>query len=368
MNYSEYEKLLMKMPCTLSLEYHQAVMWLHPETLPLGVVSIGDAVGAVRIPSRARNAYGRMVPVITFRRGTFQWNDKVTDIVLPPTINEIKTGAFVGCTDLRRITIPKQVKKIGEDTFKGCDRLEDVYFEGSREDWEKILIVHQKREIEFGKLIPGSPVQAITSERLLHIPGNDALFTANLHFHCALPDDCEDTRTFREPKSKQQYELLDLARRCKSTRKAKLINLVCYYAEGLAAGREYELVLPEEKSGNPRFDKVICHAFVSDPLVSDVSCRFFFFLQGMYGTVENTLFSTNCSEPYDFGKENVTLADVQAEIAAIEKQIGGKVGYATAMSDQLKLKYLHGGLFVWHGLMVPSMKAWMNCITAFRCE
>ena len=70
----------------------------------------------------------------------------------------------------------------------GCDNLEDVYFEGSMEEWRKINIVHDKHEIEFGKLISGTPVHEIKAERLLHVPGNDALLTANIHFHCAFSD------------------------------------------------------------------------------------------------------------------------------------------------------------------------------------
>ena len=56
------------------------------------------------------------------------------------------------------------------------------------EEWKKINIVHQKHEIEFGKLIPGTPVHEIQSERMLNIPGNEALFSANVHFRCKLSD------------------------------------------------------------------------------------------------------------------------------------------------------------------------------------
>ena len=66
--------------------------------------------------------------------------------------------------------------------------LEDVYYEGTMEEWKSIDIVHDRHEIEFGDLIPGSPLQEIKAERLMHVPGNDALFMANIHFRCALPD------------------------------------------------------------------------------------------------------------------------------------------------------------------------------------
>lgn len=72
--------------------------------------------------------------------------------------------------------------------FDGCDALEDVYYEGSKEEWNRIKIVHQKQEIELGSLFPGTSVQKIEAQRLIHIPGNDALLAANIYFHCKLSD------------------------------------------------------------------------------------------------------------------------------------------------------------------------------------
>ena len=37
-------------------------------------------------------------------------------------------------------------------------------------------------------MIGGSPVQQITAERLVHIPGNEPLFSANIHFRCSLSE------------------------------------------------------------------------------------------------------------------------------------------------------------------------------------
>ena len=195
MNFKEYEETIKDKPYTETLEYSQAIMWLHPELLPLGVVSIGEEYPEiVKIPNRIANRYGRKVPIIAIARNAFADHVKVTDIVLPSTIERIPTGAFAGCSGLKRITIPKKIKTIREGTFAGCDNLEDVYFEGSMEEWRKINIVHDKHEIEFGKLIPGTPVHEIKAERLLHVPGNDALLTANIHFHCALSDLKYDSR------------------------------------------------------------------------------------------------------------------------------------------------------------------------------
>lgn len=46
-----------------------------------------------------------------------------------------------------------------------ASQLEDVYFEGTMEEWNRINIIHHKYEVEFGQLIPGTPVQEVKAER-----------------------------------------------------------------------------------------------------------------------------------------------------------------------------------------------------------
>lgn len=189
MNFDEYKEMMKDEPYTETLKYYQAVLWLHPQELPLGVVSIGDEYPAViKVPRRALNRYENKVPVIAISREAFAGHDKVTDIILPPTIERFTMGAFAGCSELKRITIPKTIKMIKEGTFDECVNLEDVYYEGTLEEWKAIDIIHQKHEIEFGPEIPGTPVNRVKSEHLLHIPGNDAILTCNIHCCCALSD------------------------------------------------------------------------------------------------------------------------------------------------------------------------------------
>ena len=192
MNYPEYAEKIKNIPYPAKLEYHIAVMWLHPERLPLGVVSLGDAIlPIVKTPHEAvNNAYDLgcyyTVPVIALGKNLFRGREDITDIVLPSTIQWLSEKAFAGCSNLRRITIPKNIRTIRKGTFEGCNSLTDIYYEGSREEWEQIKIVQQKHECELGTLIPGTPVQQIASERMIHIPGNEPIFSANVHFRCDL--------------------------------------------------------------------------------------------------------------------------------------------------------------------------------------
>lgn len=193
MNFTEYINSIKDVPVSDKLQYHLAVFWLHPGRLPIGVVSIGDeTMPVIKIPARAVNPHGHeekhIVPVIAVGSEAFSGKDFITDIVLPSSVGRIASGAFAGCTNLRNITIPKDIDIFWEHTFAGCDHLENIYYAGSPEEWQKIKIVHQKHEVEFGNLIAGSPVQEIISERLMHIPGNEPLFAANIHFNCRLSD------------------------------------------------------------------------------------------------------------------------------------------------------------------------------------
>ena len=53
-------------------------------------------------------------------------NEKVTNLVIPNTVNEIKDYAFEGCTGLTSVTIPNSVTSIGESAFSGCSGLTSI--------------------------------------------------------------------------------------------------------------------------------------------------------------------------------------------------------------------------------------------------
>ena len=150
---------------------------------PMFVTTLGDTASEViKLPQKAINKWGNEVDVVGFKPWVFQGNDKVTDIILHSGIHGLPDAAFKGCTKLKRLTIPKNTIKIGRDVFSGCDSLEDVYYEGTMEQWEKIEIYTGKRIVDLGKLIPGTPVCEVSADYFKHDPGNDALLKANIHF------------------------------------------------------------------------------------------------------------------------------------------------------------------------------------------
>ena len=190
MNYKEFAEKMRATPSSEGLLYDYSVLWLHPENLPYAVVSIGNFKGTVlKPPRRVVNTYGLTKPVNAI---SLKVPNGVTDLCMWDNVfSKIWPGMLRGCVKLKRVTIPKDVKHIFARAFKNCTELEDVYYEGSPEEWDRIEIVTRKHEIEFGKAIPGTPVLRIESERYVHIPGNEPLMNANIHFNCD-PDLCYD--------------------------------------------------------------------------------------------------------------------------------------------------------------------------------
>ena len=64
----------------------------------------------------------------------------LTSITIPNSVTSIGSFAFSDCRSLTSITIPKSVISIGIDAFKNCSSLKDVYYTGTREEWERIDI------------------------------------------------------------------------------------------------------------------------------------------------------------------------------------------------------------------------------------
>ncbi len=186
--FSEYKEVMDSTAETEGMEYKPAYFWLHPWQYPRILISLGDNTGPViRVPAKVETDHGYRTPVTVIGGNAFRGNESVTDIILPPSVERFGEGAFAGCIHLKRITIPKKVKRIPEAAFANCWELEDVYYEGSKEEWKRIEIVREKYDVGLtGELIPGTPVEKIQDERLEHIPGNEALYCCNIHLNCDL--------------------------------------------------------------------------------------------------------------------------------------------------------------------------------------
>ena len=64
----------------------------------------------------------------------------LTNVILSNNTTEIGNSAFYLCSKLKSITIPKSVTVIGSNAFRSCSSLEEVYYQGTEEDWLKISV------------------------------------------------------------------------------------------------------------------------------------------------------------------------------------------------------------------------------------
>ncbi|MGN0521166.1 MAG: leucine-rich repeat protein, partial [Eubacterium sp.] len=60
-------------------------------------------------------------------------------VTLPKKIVDLAYDSFFRCSSLTSVGIPKSVKSI-QDAFRGCEKITDVYYQGTKAQWKKIEI------------------------------------------------------------------------------------------------------------------------------------------------------------------------------------------------------------------------------------
>jgi hypothetical protein len=64
----------------------------------------------------------------------------LTSVVIPNSVTSIGDYAFYKCTSLTSIEIPDSVTSIGKGAFYECTSLTNVYYKGTVEEWNGIVI------------------------------------------------------------------------------------------------------------------------------------------------------------------------------------------------------------------------------------
>ncbi len=80
------------------------------------------------------------VGITSIGKGMFGGCHSLTEIIIPTGVKTIRDGAFDLCDNLTNISIPESVTSISQEAFKSCDSLSDVYYGGSEEQWNRIII------------------------------------------------------------------------------------------------------------------------------------------------------------------------------------------------------------------------------------
>ena len=129
-------------------------------TIPNSVTSIGDyafdnceSLTSVTIPNSVtnigENAFENCeslasvtIPesVTSIGRSAFSTCKSLISVTIPNSVTSISYGTFSYCTSLKSVTIPNSVTNIGDYAFSDLENLKDVYYNGSKEEWNKIII------------------------------------------------------------------------------------------------------------------------------------------------------------------------------------------------------------------------------------
>lgn len=71
----------------------------------------------------------------------------LSSIVMPYGVISIGDWAMAGCSNLTNITIPDSITSIGACAFYVCNHLNDVYYSGSEENWNALIIGNENTDL-----------------------------------------------------------------------------------------------------------------------------------------------------------------------------------------------------------------------------
>ena len=72
--------------------------------------------------------------------------DNLTTVHMPAMV-KLETGAFFKCLKLNNVVLPKTITQIGTWAFFTCESLTRVFYEGTSEEWDKVVIGSNNYEI-----------------------------------------------------------------------------------------------------------------------------------------------------------------------------------------------------------------------------
>ncbi len=112
--------------------------------IPDSVTSIGDwafsgcsSLTSVTIPDS----------VTSIGDCAFNECTSLISITIPDSVTSIKSNAFFNCTGLVSLTIPESVTNIQQNILYGCWKFTDIYYTGSKAQWDKISIDEVNEEL-----------------------------------------------------------------------------------------------------------------------------------------------------------------------------------------------------------------------------
>lgn len=133
-----------------------------------------DKTELIKYPiGNERKSYNIPNSVTSIDSYAFDNCTSLTSITIPNSVTSIDDFVFINCENLTSITIPNTVTIIGNGAFMGCTNLKDVYYTGSKEEWDKVSICEfnddlTKATIHYNSIVddptpqPPTPSQPVT--------------------------------------------------------------------------------------------------------------------------------------------------------------------------------------------------------------
>ena len=180
---AEAESLMRSLPETQDLSYSFRAMWMHDWGV-YAVKGMGYCTDpCIRLPRSIvmTTTYGEekqvhRVPVGEVGKRAFACERRLEGAVLT-AVSEIGAEAFDECCSLRWLWLPRTLRRIGPAAFRGCKNLEAILFEGTEEEFKKIVVDTAQKEVF-------SPDKGLTFEEyeVKHL-GNEPFLNAKVYYN-----------------------------------------------------------------------------------------------------------------------------------------------------------------------------------------